>query len=133
MLCMHPQMQFGDEGNRIPIDDILHDYADTINYDNIYTYAAHGVGGFLFRPGTTLKDIAKRAKESGKDAIMLIACEQSKDNTDISDDAQQLANYSGLPVIFSHNYVHILPYITPLSFSLPWNNPWDTAYPRRQK
>ena len=53
-----------------------------------------------------------------------------KDYGDISNDAQQLANYSGMPVIFSHNYVRIVPYITPFSFAMPWNNPWDIAYPR---
>ncbi len=61
---------------------------------------------------------------------MLIACEQSKEDTDISNDAQLLVDYSSLPVIFSRNYVHILPYITPFSFAFPWNNPWDIAYPR---
>ncbi len=110
----------------------MHYSANTINYDNVYTYAAHGVGGFLARPNTTLRDIADRARNSGKDSMMLIACEQSEEGGDYANDAQQLANYSGMPVIYSHNYVRIIPYITPFSFDSPWNNPWDIAYPRRK-
>jgi len=56
-----------------------------------------------------------------------------KDRRDIANDAQTLANLSGLPVIFSINYVRVLPYITAFSFHLPWNNPWDIAYPIKGK
>jgi len=123
--------------NLIPrTNTLLYHYANTINYKNIFTIAAHGYKGVLIIPynrNITLWDLAQKAKESGKESILLIACDQRKDigEGDLSNDAQKLADYSGLPVIFSHKYVRIIPYYSPFSFDFPWRNPWDIAYPRR--
>ena len=87
------------------------------------------MGVYVTKPFICLQEIANKAKESGKSSILLIACHMEG----TGNNPQLLANYSGLPVQYSKNYVRIIPYIAPYSFSLPWKSPWKIVYPQKRE
>jgi hypothetical protein len=96
-------------------DFLLYYYGNTINNPNIFIVVAHGGGGVI---SGNVPDIADKAKKSGKDEILLAVCEQG-------DDAQKIADLSGLPTRYNEGAVRIIPFIGVFSFP----NSWKYAYP----
>jgi RHS repeat-associated protein len=104
-------------------DSFLHWAATTYNPSEIYTVAAHGVGGYI---NGDISSIAKDALSTGKDQILLIACQQG--DGDIGNAAQDLADMTGLPVISTDGDVGIIPYIGPYTIR---PHTWKTTFPSK--
>ncbi|MDR1285731.1 MAG: RHS repeat-associated core domain-containing protein, partial [Campylobacteraceae bacterium] len=83
-------------------DYALHHASNGYNFDDYYSIAAHGGYGML--TGGDIGKAAERAKSSGKRGVVLIACEQGKGEEGNS--AQDLANQSGLPVLYNNGFIN---------------------------
>ena len=108
-------------------DFILYWAMQTWNHRNYYTIGGHGIGGMLLMDGS-IEKTAENANNSGKKAILLVACEQGQGT--YGNTAQELANQSGLPVKYNTgnvNPVFIMPNGLPLGFGN-----WNVAYPQSQ-
>jgi hypothetical protein len=104
--------------------------ANNFNFDDYYSIAGHGGYG-SFTSNTDFNSMANRAKNSGKSAILLIACGQGPENAESgTNSVQYIANQSGLPVIYNTGYVNPIwkmPNGLPLSFGN-----WNIAFPQSQ-
>jgi hypothetical protein len=90
------------------VDPFLHNAANNFNFDDYYSIAAHGADGVLIgMPNNSLKNLSNRIKKSGKKIVLLIACEQGKENSGSEhNDAQRLADVTHLPVVYNDGSVY---------------------------
>jgi len=119
-------------------DAYLYKQAQSLQIDkNTFLLVGHGNSG-IFNPGNmTYAEIEKTILASGKQQILLLACEQGAGTwfrDYLYDYPQHLADVTGLPVLYSTNTVHIVEGVI---FSLPifdgaGFSPWHYAYPIRK-
>jgi hypothetical protein len=108
------------------IDRYLHNTLDNFNPSNAFSIATHGYGGW-FEGSDNMNELANRAKKSGKDEILLIACDQGEG--EFGNMAQKLADLSGMRVQYSTGYVYAIPFFG-IPFTIKPDN-WYYADPRK--
>jgi RHS repeat-associated protein len=101
----------------------LHHTLNTYNPSNWYTVATHGYKGWF---SGNINTIANNARQSGKNQILLIACQQG--DGDMGNMAQDLANRSNMPVQYTDGNVNVIPFFGPLTL-YPYE--WKTLQPQR--
>jgi len=72
--------------------------------------------------------LAKNAKKSGKNEILVIACYQGKG--ELGNKVQDLADLSNMPVQYTKGEVRGLPFIGPFTI---YPDKWYYVYPRSSK
>jgi RHS repeat-associated protein len=117
---INPNNSFGDY--------VLYWAMQTWNHKDYYTIGGHGGYGKL-TGDINIENIANRAKNSGKRGILLVACEQGEGEE--GNDAQFLANKSGLPVKYNTGDVNPI-WIMPNGLPLGWGG-WHIVYPETKK
>ena len=113
--------------NLIPINSIsnwyLHYALNTYNPPDRYTVTAHGYHGFSYPVYHNIKNIAKRAKESGKAYIELLVCEAGQHDPFFDQNglnvAEALHKASGLSIKFTEDSIYTIPFYGPLLIKNP--------------
>jgi len=116
----------------IPSGLLINIQAPFYNNPNGYTILNHGFhGSTSYNMWKNIKEIADRARKSGKEYIELLICEAGQHDPSVNINGENIAEAlyreSGLPIKYTEDYVHVSPLLGPVLENSPTaiNHGWQ--------